>query len=111
MPPGAKPFFSLCISLSEPAREELRWCVPQRGDSGVYRMTTVEGILPRKTSRPYRGMPVGRVLIVLAAVAALLLLGRHAGGYVPRFASWVQNLGAWGPVAFIAGYVIATVAF
>ncbi|PYT06489.1 MAG: TVP38/TMEM64 family protein [Acidobacteria bacterium] len=75
-------------------------------------MTTTEGnLVVEENSRPARGVLVGRVLIVLAVGAALLLLGRQAGGYVPRFAAWVQSLGAWGPVVFIAGYVIATVAF
>jgi len=30
---------------------------------------------------------------------------------VPRFAAWVAGLGVWGPVAFILGYLVATVAF
>jgi uncharacterized membrane protein YdjX (TVP38/TMEM64 family) len=47
----------------------------------------------------------------LAAVAALVLLGRQAGPYVERFSTWVQGLGAWGPAVFILGYVVATVAF
>jgi len=49
-----------------------------------------------------------------AAVAGALLLffvARELGGYIPEFASWVESLGPWGPVAFIAGYAIATVAF
>jgi uncharacterized membrane protein YdjX (TVP38/TMEM64 family) len=40
-----------------------------------------------------------------------VLLGRAAGGYVPKFAEWVNGLGAWGPAVFIAGYVVAVVAF
>jgi uncharacterized membrane protein YdjX (TVP38/TMEM64 family) len=39
------------------------------------------------------------------------VLGRYAGQYVPRFASWVESLGVWAPVVFIAGYALATVAF
>lgn len=57
---------------------------------------------------------------VLLAVAALVLIDRHTGGYlgqlagwmrdrVFQFAEWVQGLGPWGPAAFILGYVIATV--
>lgn len=57
------------------------------------------------------GLPIGRVLLVLAAVLALIVLGRQAGAYLPQFAAWVDSLGVWGPVVFIAGYVVATVAF
>lgn len=53
------------------------------------------------------------VLVVLAAVAAVALLvwlGRQGGDQVPRFAAWVESLGVWGPLAFIAGYAVAAVA-
>jgi len=49
--------------------------------------------------------------IGLALLAGLLLAGRQAGGYVPRFALWVEGLGVWGPVVFILGYAVAAVAF
>src|SRR5262249_49566782 len=51
------------------------------------------------------------ILAVVAAAALLILAGRSLGGYVPRFAQWVQGLGVWGPVVFILGYAAATVAF
>jgi uncharacterized membrane protein YdjX (TVP38/TMEM64 family) len=51
------------------------------------------------------------VVVVAVVVAALLLLGRQAGQYVPRFAQWVASLGIWGPIVFILGYTVATVAF
>lgn len=51
------------------------------------------------------------VVLGLALVAALIFAGRQAGQYVPRFAEWVEGLGVWGPVAFILGYAVATVAF
>jgi uncharacterized membrane protein YdjX (TVP38/TMEM64 family) len=51
------------------------------------------------------------ILVALAVVAGLILAGRQAGQYVPRFAAWVEGLGVWGPVAFILGYAVATVAF
>ncbi len=41
----------------------------------------------------------------------LVVFGRSLAVYVPRFAQAVAGLGAWGPVAFIAGYVVAAVAF
>jgi uncharacterized membrane protein YdjX (TVP38/TMEM64 family) len=50
-------------------------------------------------------------LLGLAAVVVLYLLRTKLVGYVPRFAGWVAGLGVWGPVVFIAGYVVATVAF
>jgi uncharacterized membrane protein YdjX (TVP38/TMEM64 family) len=52
-----------------------------------------------------------RLLVVAAALAALVLLGRQAGGAVTRFAAWVEQLGAWGPLVYVAGYALATVAF
>lgn len=45
------------------------------------------------------------------AIALLWLLGRQAGGYVGRFAEWVAGLGLWGPVVFVLGYAVASVAF
>ena len=58
-----------------------------------------------------RGRWLVRVLLVLAAVALLVVLGRKAAPLVPRFAAWVNALGFWGPVAFVAGYTLAAVAF
>jgi uncharacterized membrane protein YdjX (TVP38/TMEM64 family) len=47
----------------------------------------------------------------MAALVALVLLGRAAGGSVQTFAQWVDRLGAWGPGVFIAGYALAVTAF
>jgi len=58
-----------------------------------------------------RGRVLSRALAAVAALAALLLLGRLAGGEIPRFAAWVDGLGVWGPAVFIAGYAAAVVAF
>jgi uncharacterized membrane protein YdjX (TVP38/TMEM64 family) len=49
--------------------------------------------------------------IGLAILAGLILGGRRAGAYIPQFARQVEAMGAWGPVAFILGYAVATVAF
>ena len=46
-----------------------------------------------------------------AVLVVLLFAGRKLGGYVPAFAEWVDSLGVWGPIAFMAGYAIAAVAF
>jgi uncharacterized membrane protein YdjX (TVP38/TMEM64 family) len=48
--------------------------------------------------------------LVLVGVALVLLAGRRAAALVPAFASWVDGLGVWGPVAFVAGYALAVVA-
>jgi uncharacterized membrane protein YdjX (TVP38/TMEM64 family) len=58
-----------------------------------------------------RGFPFVRVLLVLAAVAAIVFAGRRAAAVVAAFSAWVDGLGAWGPVAFVVGYALATVAF
>lgn len=50
-----------------------------------------------------------RILAVVAALAALLALGRWGGQYVPGFAAHVRALGAWGPAVFVLGYVVASV--
>jgi uncharacterized membrane protein YdjX (TVP38/TMEM64 family) len=52
-----------------------------------------------------------RIAAIAGAIALLLLLGRRLGAALPTFAAWVDGLGAWGPVAFIAGYALAVVAF
>lgn len=54
---------------------------------------------------------VVRLLAAAAGIAVLVLGGRHLGGELPRFTAWVEGLGPWGPVAFVAGYVVAAVAF
>ncbi len=51
----------------------------------------------------------GRLLLALVAVAALLALGRWGGQFVPPFVARVRAMGAWGPAAFVAGYVAASV--
>lgn len=55
--------------------------------------------------------PIFRTVILAAgAIAVLLVLGRWGGQFVPQFTAWVRDLGAWAPVVFIAGYVVAAVA-
>jgi uncharacterized membrane protein YdjX (TVP38/TMEM64 family) len=49
--------------------------------------------------------------LVLAGAVLLVLFGRRAGAVVPEFTAWVESLGVWGPVVFIVGYALATVAF
>jgi uncharacterized membrane protein YdjX (TVP38/TMEM64 family) len=52
-----------------------------------------------------------RVATALVVVVALILLGRQLSGQLPRLTAAVDGLGAWGPIAFIAGYALACVAF
>lgn len=61
---------------------------------------------PSSRPRPWRW------LLGAAALGVLLLLaGRRGASALPAFAAWVDSLGAWGPLVFAAGYVIATLAF
>jgi uncharacterized membrane protein YdjX (TVP38/TMEM64 family) len=64
---------------------------------------------PQKTTT--RSLPWARLAAVLVGVVLLVMVGREAGAYVPQFANWVEGLGFWGPLAFMLGYVVATVAF
>lgn len=52
-----------------------------------------------------------RIALGVAALALLLLAGRRLAAAVPAFQGWVEGLGAWGPLAFLAGYAVAVVAF
>lgn len=50
-------------------------------------------------------------LAAVVALAVLVVAGRQLGSYIPTFAGWVTSLGFWGPLVFIGGYAVATVAF
>jgi uncharacterized membrane protein YdjX (TVP38/TMEM64 family) len=72
--------------------------------------------MPDNPSHPgARSESLSSTLLKLAAVAAglvaLVALGRTLGGYIPQFANWVESLGLLGPLVFVAGYAMATVAF
>jgi uncharacterized membrane protein YdjX (TVP38/TMEM64 family) len=54
--------------------------------------------------------PVAKILLAVAAITALVLVGRAASAHLEAFVTWVDGLGVWGPVVFIAGYVAACVA-
>jgi uncharacterized membrane protein YdjX (TVP38/TMEM64 family) len=58
-----------------------------------------------------RPIPFARIAIALAVLLALVWIGREAGGYVPRFARWIDGLGPLGPTAFVVGYAVAVVGF
>jgi uncharacterized membrane protein YdjX (TVP38/TMEM64 family) len=64
------------------------------------------------TPRPEgRRTPWTRVFLGFSALVLLFVVGRTVGGYVPRFAAWVDSLGPLGPLVFVIGYVSAVVAF
>lgn len=66
---------------------------------------------PATAPRPALGR---RLLIALAVIAAIILIvafGQQLAGPVQRFAQWIDGLGPWAGVAFVAGYALATVAF
>jgi uncharacterized membrane protein YdjX (TVP38/TMEM64 family) len=67
-----------------------------------------DGAEPAATRRT---LPLARIAAIAAALVALVLVGRTVGGYVPRFAEWIDGLGALGPAAFVLGYAIAVVGF
>lgn len=53
------------------------------------------------------------IRVVLAAVflIGLIAVGRQLSGQLPRLTAAVDGLGMWGPIAFIAVYAVACVAF
>jgi uncharacterized membrane protein YdjX (TVP38/TMEM64 family) len=67
--------------------------------------------MPAVTDRSLSGgtWRLVRISGVIAALGVFLFLGRRLGSYVPVFATWVNELGPWGPLAFIAGYAVSVV--
>ena len=66
--------------------------------------------VPSAEPRAGRAALVARVLVVAAIVAVVVLFGRQAADAIPRFAAWVDGLGALGALAFVLAYVVVTVA-
>ena len=52
-----------------------------------------------------------RVVIGVVILAGLVLLAQQAGDSLPDLAAWVDDSGAWGPLAFVLVYALAVVAF
>ena len=52
---------------------------------------------------------LGKLFVVLLPIFAALVCGKLLAPYLPAFTDWVGTLGVWGPLAFIATYVIAVV--
>lgn len=66
---------------------------------------------PAGAAAPARRLPLRQILVGVVVIAALLLLGRRAAALLPAFSARVAALGAWGPIVFVVGYVVAAVAF
>jgi len=49
----------------------------------------------------------GKWIAAAIAIVALIAIGREAGPLIQSFAAWVEGLGVWAPIVFIAGYVVA----
>ncbi len=60
---------------------------------------------------PRTGVPWGKLALAVLALAALIAIGRSAGGRIDEFRAWIDGLGAIGPIAFIAAYAVGVVAF
>jgi uncharacterized membrane protein YdjX (TVP38/TMEM64 family) len=52
-----------------------------------------------------------KIAAAIVALALIVTVGREIPALLPPFTRWVASLGAWGPLAFIAGYSIAPVIF
>jgi uncharacterized membrane protein YdjX (TVP38/TMEM64 family) len=68
-------------------------------------------VVEMETREQKSKLSFSRILLIGVALALLVMLGRQAGIYLPQFVAWVDSLGVWGPVVFVAGYVVASVAF
>ena len=76
----------------------------------MLRQQAMPEIKPITETRTGSGARWGKLAAGLVGLAVLAVLGRTLGGYIPQFASWVDSLGVLGPLVFIGGYAIATVA-
>ena len=82
--------------------------------SGTESQVTPSGRAAAAGGRPVKASKLRillRVAVVVLLVAALLLFGRRLAAYLPQFTAWVDGLGVWGPIVFVLGYAVATVAF
>ncbi len=61
---------------------------------------------PARPPASWLRLAVGVVMVLL-----LVTFRRELAASVPRFTEWVDGMGVWGPVVFMLGYAIATVAF
>lgn len=64
----------------------------------------------RSLTEPLARRWVRPALVVVLVVAADVIAGSWGARYIPQFTAMVHELGAWAPVVFIGGYIIACVA-
>jgi len=76
--------------------------------------TQSESTPSETTGQPARGRLFKRLVLLVVVVAALFaikeFLGPQINAGVVQFTQWVESLGVWAPLAFIAGYIFFTVA-
>ncbi len=52
---------------------------------------------------------ISRAVGVAIPIVFGLLVGRMVAPWLPQFADWVNTMGVWGPIAFVAAYVAVVV--
>ena len=57
---------------------------------------------PRKA-----GLPIAKLAAAAVALIGLIALGLQAGSVLRQFTTWVDGLGFWAPLLFVAGYALA----
>jgi uncharacterized membrane protein YdjX (TVP38/TMEM64 family) len=81
------------------------------GENSERRAAGGEAAAANVTESGARARQWVRIAVGLGALVLLVLVGRQVGAALPRFAAWVESLGAWGPLVFVLGYAAAVVAF
>jgi uncharacterized membrane protein YdjX (TVP38/TMEM64 family) len=82
------------------------------GHSGIEPgMNPADGVAHTPAPATSWARRAGQIAIAVAAIAVLLLVGRQLEAPLRAFATWVDGLGAVGPLVFIVGYALAVVAF
>lgn len=56
-----------------------------------------------------RAAAAGRIAVAAIALVVVVIAGRLVGGELTRFAAWIEGLGPWAPIGFMAGYAVGTV--
>ncbi|MEP6781796.1 MAG: VTT domain-containing protein [Gemmatimonadaceae bacterium] len=52
---------------------------------------------------------LAKILGVLLPVVGAIVCGKLLAPYLPQFTAWVETLGVWGPVAFMAVYILGVI--
>jgi uncharacterized membrane protein YdjX (TVP38/TMEM64 family) len=66
---------------------------------------------PQPEPAPARAATAARLLVPLVAAALLVYYHGAIAAWIVDLSTWVKTLGVWGPAVFIAGYVLAALAF